>query len=155
MTAAFSIVVAIAVAAGLALLTDELRWQIRRLAMAIARLAASKLADERSRAENATNWAGYVAYICDEERRHLKALLEALGLLTVGLRRMRLDQASAVKRVINNWGRRRELERAVVVESARYFLNRHAHRRRGEYFPDFYARVWREIYEQEEENLEE
>lgn len=93
MTVAISMVLAIGVAAVLALLVDEVKAQIRRLAMAIAGLAANRLPGECSRAEASTNWRGYVAYICDEERRHLRALWEALEMMLVAQRQIRHESA--------------------------------------------------------------
>jgi hypothetical protein len=91
MTAAVAVTLGIGAAVALGLLTDEAKAQIRRLAMAIARLAASRLPDDRTREETRSNWPGYVAFICDEERRHLKALWEALEMLVVAQRQIRGD----------------------------------------------------------------
>jgi hypothetical protein len=88
---AISIALGIGAAVTLGLLTDEAKAQIRRLGMTIARLAASRLPDEQARGDAQTNWPGYVAFICDEERRHLRALWEALELLLVAQRRIRKD----------------------------------------------------------------
>jgi hypothetical protein len=93
MTVAISLALAIGVAAALALLIDEIKAQVRRLAMAVAELAARQLPDERSRADAIDNWRGYVAFICDEERRHLKALWEALEMLVVAQRQIRHESA--------------------------------------------------------------
>jgi hypothetical protein len=91
MTVAVSIVLAIGVATAVTLLVDEVKAQIRRLAMAIAGLAASRLPDERSRIDAFSNWRGYVAFICDEEQRHLRALWEALEMLVVAQRQIRRE----------------------------------------------------------------
>lgn len=91
MTVAITILFAVGMATALALLTDEAKAQVRRLAMALAQLAASRLPDECSQAESLTNWPGYVAFICDEERRHLRALWEALEMLVVAQRQIRRE----------------------------------------------------------------
>jgi len=91
MTSALSIALGIGVAVALGLLTDEVKAQIRRLAMVIARLAASRLPGDRARDDAQTNWPGYVAFMCDEECRHLRALWEALELLLIAQRRIRRD----------------------------------------------------------------
>lgn len=91
MTTAISIAFGIGAAVALGLLTDEVKAQVRRLAMAVARLAASRLLADQAREEARTNWPGYIAFMCDEECRHLRALWEALELLVVAQRRIRRD----------------------------------------------------------------
>lgn len=153
MTVALSLICATAVAVGLTLLSDEAKWQIRGLAMAIARCAAKRLPNERSRAEELTNWPGYVAFICDEERRHLKALVEALELLVVGQRRIRLDGDRVVKKgMMRSWAESREIERRAFGGELSYFRNIRAHRKRGESFKDFRQHMWDAIYEQLKED---